>query len=237
MILVRKARYKRCYYRCSNEPKEVYMEPQNDGKSAKSSKIKTVFRAMLVIMLIVVLVGAGAAAFWWRNDQANKHAAKDKNTIAQLQSDITALKKQLEKQTTTTTTTTKVVATSSTSVQPSQATLDNIKAAFTSKNTAALEGYMAPKVTVVYAASEFGGEKTPAQAVVAMDSVNSGAIAPWNFSLDKTVIANYADGDYSQYFVATTLVGRASNGYVVAVNFDSNGKINGIFVSASDALL
>lgn len=209
------------------------MDPKNIGETNKPSNKKTV---ILVVILVILLVGAGAVAFWWRNDQANKQKAKNEATISQLQKDVADLKKQLTATPTPTSTPTPTVAPAS-SKQPSASTLENIKAAFVSKNTAALEGYMAPKVKVVYAATEFGGDKTPAEAVKAMDYVNSGAVAPWNFNLDAATLAKYQKGFYGQYFTPTTLVGKSSNGYVVAVNFDSNGKINGIFVAASDTLL
>lgn len=217
------------------------MEPQKVGETKKSSnKLMKIFVGMFMVLLAIVLVTAGVGAFWWRNDQANKQKAKDAETISQLQKDLSEAKKQISEQVLKNSDTETINITPAptlSSKQPSASTLENIKASFVSKNTAALEGYMAAKVNVVYAASEFAGEKTPAQAVAAMDYVNSGAVAPWNFNLDAATLANYATGDYSQYFKPTTYVGRSGNGYVVAVNFDSTGKINGLFVSASDSLL
>ena len=50
---------------------------------------------------------------------------------------------------------------------------ENIVAAIDTMNTAALEGYMATSVNVVYAATEFGGPRTPAQAVGDLDYLSS----------------------------------------------------------------
>ncbi len=187
---------------------------------------------LLFVSVLLVVIATALGAYMWRTNQANKQREQDQKTISQLQTQLDAIKQQSNTQAATTTTTAKA-----SSVQPSLAVLDNIKAALSSKNTAALEGYMAPKVMVVYAASEAAGEKSPAEAVTALNYVNSGAVGPWDFNLSSTVIGKYSSGDYKTYFSPTTLVGRASNGFVVAVNFNGDGKINGIFVSASDTLL
>lgn len=212
------------------------MESQNNSVEINKPKTKKPLVFIILTVLILSIVGL-SAVIWWQNDQSNKQKSKDAATIQQLQADINGLKKQAAASPTPSLAPTPSALPTATSVKPSASALENIKAAFVSKNTAALEGYMAPSVYVVYAASEFAGNKTPTEAVKAMDYVNSGAVAPWNFNLDAATLASYKKGFYGKYFNDTTLVGRSSNGYVVAVNFDSSGKINGIFVSASDSLL
>lgn len=183
-----------------------------------------------------MIASAFAALFLWRNSQLSKQKDEATAKLAQLEKELADSKQSVKQVTETQKQSTQMTA-SSDSVQPSAATLENIATAFTSKNTAALEGYMAPSVRVVYAASEMSKDLSPTAAVKAMDYVNSGAVGPWDFALNAATLAKYGSGDYKDYFKATTLVGRSSNGYVVAINFNSDAKINGIFASASDALL
>ena len=96
---------------------------------------------------------------------------------------------------------------------------------------------MASAVNVVFAASEKGGEVTPAQAVTDLEYVNSGATAPWDFNLSDTTLAGYKAGFYVQYFEGVVYVGKSDNNYVVSFGFDTCGKINRIFVSAAEDLL
>lgn len=202
------------------------------GKFAIKNTNNSGNASIIIIILLVILLVAGAGIYVWKNKQDKDAKAAEATKLLQVQKELDAAKDKATKSTDTSTPIAKP-----TSVQPKQATLDNIKAAFESKNTAALEGYMAPSVRVVYAASEMSKDLTPVEAVKAMDYVNSGAVAPWDFALSAATLAKYATGDYKAYFLPTTLVGKSSNGYVVAINFNSDGKINGMFVSASDSLL
>lgn len=109
---------------------------------------------------------------------------------------------------------------------------NTIADAVTSRNYAALEGSMADQVTVVYAATEFGGQKTPAEAVSAMDYLNNGT-APWDFDLPEATINGYRAGFYEQYFPANAYVGKSSDDLVVSFGFDDCAKINMIFIAAN----
>lgn len=185
----------------------------------------------LLLLAIVIIVACALGAYWWRDSQAKEQAAADQKTIASLQAKITDYETQAQAAAAAKTGTDAPV-----SKQPSAATLDSIKDSIISGNTAALEGYMASSVKVVYAASEATGERTPAQAINDLKYLSS-ATGPWNFSLDKTTLDAWAAGDYKEYIVATSLVGRSSNGYVVIFNFNSDAKISGIFMSASSDLM
>ncbi len=146
-------------------------------------------------------------------------------------------KKEPAKPATSTTTTTAAVtkdkAVVATTTAPTAEELDNIKASITSENTAALEGYMAASVNVIIAASEAYGPQTPVQAVKDVDYVKDGDT--WDFALPAATLAAYQAGDYKQYFPTTALVGKSSNGYVISFQFDSAGKINGIFMTNNAA--
>jgi hypothetical protein len=113
---------------------------------------------------------------------------------------------------------------------------ENVTAAINTMNTAALEGYMANPVTVVLAASEFGGPRTPTQAIGDLNYLSS-ATSPWNFNLSLPVLNAYKAGSYSQYFGDNTIVGKSANDYVVSFAINDNGKISVIFIAANASLL
>ena len=113
---------------------------------------------------------------------------------------------------------------------------NTIADAVTSRNYAALEGSMADQVTVVYAATEFGGQKTPAEAVSAMDYLNNGT-APWGFDLSAATINGYRAGFYEQYFPTDAYVGKSSDDLIVSFGFDDCAKINMIFIAANAEML
>lgn len=202
-------------------------EPNANSKKTKSYMMVIV----LVISMVVIVIAAGS--YVYRDKQAKDQNSKNQATIASLQSEINDLKKQLNNQSAASSNTSK---SSTATAVPSAATLANIADAIKSGNTAALEGYMAPSVMVVLAASEGIGSQTPAQAVADLKYLDS-ATDPWNFNLDATTLTKYANGDYKTYFKTNTLVGKSANGYVVAFNFNEVGKINGIFMSVSADLL
>jgi len=113
---------------------------------------------------------------------------------------------------------------------------ENIAAAISSKNTAALEGYMATSVNVVVAASEKGGFETPTQAVQDLSYLNA-ATDPWNFDLSASTMNTWIGGPYKSYISGTSYAGLAKNKYVVSFDFNSCNKINLVFMSVSSDLL
>ena len=119
---------------------------------------------------------------------------------------------------------------------PSAAELENIKASITSGNTAALEGYMASSVYEVIAASESAGAKTPTDAINGLSYINPGGDNTWDFALPTATLSAYQAGFYKQYFPTTALVGKSSDDHVVSFQFDSTGKISGIFMAIASTL-
>ncbi len=189
----------------------------------------------LLTLLILVLIAGGASAYWWRDNQAKAdqtakqtEISKLENDKAELESKIKELKKQLADE--------KSKNTEESATTPSAETLQNIQDAITSGNTAALEGYMASTVRVIFAASEGVGDRTPMQTVSDLAYLKS-ATDPWDFDLAPATLSNYASGDYAQYFPEGALVGKSANGYVISFAFDDTGKISGIFVSSDANLL
>ena len=185
-------------------------------------------------MAVVFLLIGAIAGYMYRDSQAKKDLDAQKTKVSQLElknaqltTDLAAAKKASS-----------ATATTDTGVRPNQATLDSISAAITSGNTAALEGYMASSVNVIRAATgaPTNGARTPAQAVTDVAYVKDGT-APWNFALPSATIANYQSGSYSQYFPTSAYVGKSANNYVISFQFDSQGKINGVFMSLDASML
>lgn len=186
----------------------------------------------LIFLMILLLAAAGAGAYMWRDMQAKKKDKDNAATISALQAQIVTL----QKDTKTPAATVKTTASTDTSTAPNAAAIQSIKESITSDNTAALEGYMASTVKVIVAASEGIGDRTPVQAIDDLKYLDS-ATDPWNFSLNATTLSKYQTGDYKDYFKTNSVVGKSANNYVISFNFDSAGKINGIFMSISADLL
>lgn len=111
-----------------------------------------------------------------------------------------------------------------------------IRTAVDSHNYAPLEAHMTNPVTVILAASEGVGPRTPAQAVSDLAYLNNGT-SPWDFNLPAATLASLDAGFYTAYFDSNTYVGKANDGVVGAFDFDNCGKINQIFMSADISLL
>ena len=197
-------------------------------QTAPKKKGKKIIGKILLILLILLLIAGGVGAYLWRDSQAAVQKSNDNTEISNLKNKITDLEK------------TAALAVSENATEETvaltTAQIANIKASITSKNTAALEGYMADSVTVVLAASESAASKTPTQAIASLSYLDS-ATEPWNFELDSVTLASYAAGDYATYFKDDSIVGKAANGYVIVFNFNDAAKINGIFMSSSADLL
>jgi len=185
----------------------------------------------LVILLCLILVAvAGVGGYLLRDRNAKTQSQTDAAKIAALEAKVVNLEKAAAVKDATT------PSASAPAKAPSQATLDNIKDAVKSGNYAALEGFMAPSVSVIIAASDGIGDRTPAQAVSDIKYLDSGT-DPWDFALSAATINSYRDGDYAKYFPETALVGKSANNHVVAFAFNSIGKISGIFMAINSDLL
>jgi hypothetical protein len=186
----------------------------------------------LVILMCLVLIAAGAAAgYYWRDQKAKDTDKVKQAEISALQAKNTKLEKDLADAKKAS-----AAAAAPTSVRPSQATLDSIKAAIVSGNTAALDGYMASTVRVIIAASSGVGDRTPTQAINDLKYIDN-ATDPWDFALPSDTLSEYRGGDYKQYFPNTAYVGKSANKYVISFQFDAAGKINGIFLTNNSDLL
>lgn len=187
----------------------------------------------LIFLAILLLATAGTGAYLWRDSQAKKQQKDNLAKITDLQTKVTNLEKQNK---TPAAASSAPSSNASTSTSPSAAAIQSIKESITSDNTAALEGYMASTVKVIIAASEGIGDRTPVQAIGDLKYLDS-ATDPWDFNLNATTLASYQTGDYKDYFKSNSIVGKSANNYVISFNFDSAGKINGIFMSVNADLL
>lgn len=189
----------------------------------------------LAAVLGLALLAGGF--FGWQYYQARNDKQALQRTNTQLKADVSSLKAQLSDAKKAAQPSTATPAPPPTQkITIPQTTIDNIQAALNTMNTAALEGYMAPSVNVVFAASEKQGPRTPTQAVTDLDYLKN-ATAPWDFALPASVLSSYGKGSYGQYFGANTLVGKSANSYVVSFGFNSSTKITTIFVAAAENLL
>lgn len=175
---------------------------------------------LMWLLIALGLIAAAGAGWYYRDMQAKDDEKALKAEIAALTAANTELKKDQ-------------VATEVAAKTPSADDLANIKAAVESGNYAALEQLMADKVTVIIAASEGVGERTPTQAIADLAYLDAGT-DPWDFALSAAVLNGYQNGSYKQYFPATAYVGKSANDYLVSFSFDSNAKIKTIFL-AQDA--
>ena len=129
-----------------------------------------------------------------------------------------------------------LAATSTCSDTATASLKENISAAVSSHNYAALEGYMADSVNVVIAASEYGGSVTKTQAVSDMAYLTSGT-DPWNFAIPAATLTTWRAHFYTTYFSSTSYAGESANHKVVSFDFNCSGKIDQVFMVADSSLL
>ncbi|MFA5003837.1 MAG: hypothetical protein WC498_00995 [Candidatus Saccharimonadales bacterium] len=216
------------------------VEPTEEKQVVKPVQ-KTRGKAIVFGVLILLLLVAAAGGAWWLRDRSAKTTDKQQTaTISSLQQTTASLKTQLAAEKAKNAKTSPTASTlACTPKAPGATTISNIEASITSGNTAALEGYMAPSVNVIIAASEGLGAKTPTQAVSAITNFISNVPSSWDydFALPASVLSSYGKGSYSQYFPSNAVVGKATNKKVIAFSFDCNAKISTVFVAADESLL
>jgi hypothetical protein len=209
-------------------------------KSAKKTRRKTILLSLLIAVLLVATAGG---SYWLRDSSAKVTADQQAANIASLQQTTTNLNKQLatEKAKGTKATPTPVGSTCAcTSTAPNAATISNIKASITSGNTAALEGYMAASVNVVYGGAMGSGAQTPTQAVTSITSFISSDTSSWdyNFSLSASTLSSYGkSANYGKYFPSNAVVGKATNNQVISFSFDCDTKINTVLLATNESEL
>lgn len=200
---------------------------QKQHKSSKKPKI-------LTALLIVLIIAGTGIMYWWLNKQCNEQKKQKDNQIAQLEQSKKDLEKQLDEEKAKNL---KTAVTDTTECKtPSDSVVSNVKDSITSGNTAALEGYMATKVTVILAASEGMGERTPSQAVADLTSFIGGP-SEWNFSLPEATLNKYKENSYKKYFKDGATVGRSVSTKIISFSYDCNGKINTVFLSPSEDIV
>lgn len=200
--------------------------PQQETVEHKKEK-KTGKTVGLVFLVLVLIAAAGAGGWWYRDQQANETISAKNQEIAAANQKAEDLAKKLDEAKTSEKTTTSL---------PSEEVRNNIQAAVRSKNYAAMSEYMADKVSVIIAASEGLGSRTPSQAVEDMKYLDS-ATDPWDFDLSAETLDGYMSGGYGMYMPEGSLVGKSADGKVVSISFNGEGKIVGVFMSASADLL
>lgn len=200
--------------------------------SVPTKKTKRV-KPMYLRLLVLTLAGAAIlAVYLWQQNVIAGISQDYENQISALESTISKLEKNSNKDAK------KDPSESDKAASvPSDSTKENVQAAVSSQNYAALESTMASTVKVIIAASEGVGDRTPVQAVKDLEYLNS-ATLPWDFDLPSATITDWQSGDYAAYFPEDSrIIGRAAGGQVVAFTFNASGKITTIFMSVSDELL
>lgn len=118
-------------------------------------------------------------------------------------------------------------------VNPS-ATIESIRASVESKNYAALEGYMAPSVSVTLYANECCGSLSKTKAVQQL-SYLTGGTSPWEFPLTGPLINQLEVAAPTNFKDAVIAI--ASNRYTAAFRLNNKFLIENIFMVADYKLL
>jgi hypothetical protein len=111
---------------------------------------------------------------------------------------------------------------------------EQIVAAMTSKNTQALEGYMADTVQVRLEASGCCGPITKAEAVSQLSYLDPAV--GWNFDPTNPILINLATA-VPDYYGSGWIVGVASNEYLVSFKLNNQNKIEAYNLAATYTLL
>jgi hypothetical protein len=114
---------------------------------------------------------------------------------------------------------------------PSEADRLHFLESLQSGNTAALEGRFASTVEVTYAATECCGPMTAVEAVFALDYVQPGTDATWDFSLDEASLEQFRAGIYGSFFPVNAIVGASSDGYYASFVPGDDGAIERILLA------
>ncbi|MCK9641720.1 MAG: hypothetical protein M0R39_17595 [Prolixibacteraceae bacterium] len=185
---------------------------------------------LIILSVLVALLTLSTAWLGWQYSRLSSDKKQLQSSADNLSQKLSATSNELKAAKATPT------PTPAKTSNVTQSLKENVVAAMNTKNTAALENYMASSVNVVLAASEGVGSRTPAQAVGDLNYLEP-ATSPWNFSLPATTIAAFRNGFYSRYFGDNTVAGQAANGYVVSFGVNASGKIDTIFMAVSADLL
>lgn len=103
---------------------------------------------------------------------------------------------------------------------------DNVIAAITSKNYAALESYMTDPVQVRIEASGCCGPLTPTETVTQLDYLNQ-ATAPWVFDSTDPAVSSLATG-FAEYYGGGAIVGVSASDHAVSIQVNDQNQIFGV---------
>lgn len=189
-------------------------------------------RVLIIVGITVLVIGVGVGSYFWQESRIARLNADHTAEIKKLTQDNHALQKTIDEL--------KNAAssdkTTSTDTESLTDAVNNIHDAITSRNYAALESRMTSTVEVVLAASEYGGNKTPTEAVKSLDYLKS-AIGTWSFSIPMSVLTDWHSGYYASYLPTDGgIIGMSSDGYVVALTLNSNNKITKIFMATEEVM-
>lgn len=218
-----------------DEPKILNEKPMAAKPVEKKRR-----RPFLVVLLVLLLIASAAgAAYWIRDRSANSTEKQQDSTITSLQQTNAILKQRIAGEKAKNTATDTTSTTACIPKAPTAAVISNIEASITSGNTAALEGYMASSVNVIFAASDGLSARTPAQAVSDVTGFISSNASSWDydFSQPASILSSYGKGSYGKYFPGSAVVGKATNKQVISFSFDCNAKISTVFMASSEDLL
>lgn len=191
---------------------------------------KRIWRFLQAIFWIGVLL----AGMWYYQQLKIDQLTSQKTEIAKQLEESKAAQKKAEKELADAQEQLAATSTSVTVVPP--LLLQNVAAAVSSGNYAAIDGYLADKVSYAIAASSGQGTLTKAQAIKQLEYLNNGT-APWNFNIANATITKYKAGAYSSYINDDVIFGVSGNKYFVSFRLDSNNKIDQLFIASSTDLL
>lgn len=201
-------------------PPENKMSLHGPDKKGKAAMVAS------IVLAILLAASVGLLAWVYMQAEADKKKLSDEKAQLQVQIDLLMASASPEAS----------AAPAACNDTPSDSMKANIKDALDSKNTAVFETYVTDPVIFVLAGTEKGGQDSAAEAAQGMSYTHS-ATGPWDFDLSAETIANYEAGFYRDYFDANTYAGKADSGMVASFDFDCDGKIKQIFISASEDML
>jgi hypothetical protein len=112
---------------------------------------------------------------------------------------------------------------------------ENLEAAINVKDYAAIESYMADAVNVIIQSSECCGPRTKKQAIDELTYIKD-AHAPWNFD-DANPTAAALRANSPNYGDASSIIGIASNEYVIAFILNSENEVKGMTMAVTYKLV
>jgi len=234
------------------EPNLIPAQPISDIKPPSGPQIvspvqgppekkKPKMMMILIHAVAVVLILVGAIYFFYSSNQAAQQAKADAAAISFLMDKTAALETtpiidgsdQTEGGTVPPADDTPAVSTLA--VIPTK-TSDTIKSAIRSQNTAALEGYMASSVKVIFADTS-EETRTPADAISDINSLSNPEGLAENYWSFSPTLFNHTDTDFDQYFLENSIIGKNVDGNLIIFNFNSVGKINSVLIDLNGVVI